>query len=80
MKLLSFLFAIAISFNALAGEVYTVIANPGENASKSVQLNWHTDTDADPTYCFYTECSDIHWARARKAVPQQHLCTAFDSM
>lgn len=80
MRIFSLLFTIAIAINALATEVYTVIANPGENASKSMQLNWHTDTDAPATYCFYTECSDLHWARARKAAPQQHLCTAFDSM
>lgn len=80
MRILSTLIAAFIAFTSFAGEVYTVIANPGENASKSVRINWHTDTSDTDTHCFYTECSDVHWARAKKATPMQEICTVFDSM
>ena len=80
MRISALILASALSLSAWASNVYTVIANPGENASKSVRLNWHSDIDGEATHCFYTECSDIHWARAKKATPQQELCTAYDSM
>ena len=80
MRITSFLLVSILCFSAWANEVYTVIANPGENASKSIRLNWHTNIGSEATHCFYTECSDVHWARAKKATPQQELCTAYDSM
>lgn len=80
MRTISFLLASLLSLCLWASEVYTVIANPGENASKSVRLNWHSDQYNENTFCFYTECSDLHWARAKKATPQRELCTAYDSM
>lgn len=80
MRLASILFAVVISLNAFASNVYTVIVNPGENASKSVRLNWHSNQYNENTFCFYTESSDIHWARAKKATPHRELCTAYDSI
>ena len=80
MRLSSLILAFFLCLSAWASDVYTVIANPGENASKSVRLNWHSDIDNDATQCFYTDCSDIHWARAKKVAPQQEICEVFDSM
>lgn len=80
MRIITTLLATIIAIATYAGEVYTVIANPGENASRSVRLNWHTDLDSEKTYCFYTECSDTDWKLAKKVSPTQELCTAYDSM
>ena len=80
MRITSLILFSLLSISAWASEVYTVIVNPGENASKSVRLNWHSDINDESTHCFYTECSDIHWARTKKASPKQELCTAYDSM
>ncbi|MBE6310304.1 MAG: metallophosphoesterase family protein [Bacteroidales bacterium] len=80
MRITSFILASLLCVSVWAGDVYTVIANPGENASKSVRLNWHSNLYNENTFCFYTECSDIHWARVKKITPRQELCTAFDSM
>ena len=80
MRLSSLILAFFLCLSAWASDVYTVIVNPGENASKSVRLNWHSDIDNDATQCFYTDCSDIHWARAKKVAPQQEICEVFDSM
>ena len=80
MRLSSLILAFFLCLSAWASDVYTVIANPGENASKSVRLNWHSEIDNDATQCFYTDCSDIHWARAKKVAPQQEICEVFDSM
>lgn len=63
-----------------ASDVYTVIANPGEKASKSIRINWHSDLNDEPTYCFYTECNDNNWNKVKKAIAKQELCTAYDSM
>ncbi len=59
---------------------YTVIANPGEDASQSIRLNWHTDEDSEATICFYTEASDTEWKNARTITPQMELCAQFDSI
>lgn len=80
MRFLSLLFATIIASSAFAQEIYTAIANPGENASYSVRLNWHSDIDTEKTYCFYTECNDTAWNNVISAKAKQKLCTAYDSM
>lgn len=80
MRIISSLLASFLAFTAYAGEVYTVIANPGENAASCVRLNWHSDLDDGETYCIYTETTDKDWKFAKKAAVKQELCTVFDSM
>lgn len=60
--------------------VYTVITNPGEDASKEMRINWHTDVDSGESFCVYTKRSDTKWKRAKSVKANQELCTVFDSI
>lgn len=80
MKFITTILAALAPLAALAGNVYTVIANPGENASTTARVNWHSDIADRPAYCFYTLCSDTAWANAAKASASRELCTVYDSI
>jgi hypothetical protein len=58
---------------------YTVIANPGENASTEIRLNWHTDPGSGDSYITYTKKTDKNWKKAITVQADQALCTVFDS-
>lgn len=60
--------------------VYTVIVNPGANASNEIRLNWHTDTGTGPSYISYTKKSDKNWKNAISLAADQAICTSFDSI
>jgi hypothetical protein len=59
---------------------YTVIANPGENASTEIRLNWHTDPGSGDSYITYTKKTDKNWKKAITVQADQALCTVFDSI
>ena len=59
---------------------YTIIANPGENASSEIRLNWHTNPGSGDSYITYTKKSDKNWKKAIRARADQELCTVFDSI
>lgn len=59
---------------------YTIIANPGENASTEIRLNWHTNLGSGHSYITYTKRSDKNWKKALKVRANQELCTVFDSI
>ena len=59
---------------------YTVIANPGENASTEMRLNWHTDLGSGDSFITYTKKTDKNWKQARTTKADQELCTVFDSI
>ena len=59
---------------------YTIIANPGENASSEIRLNWHTDLGSDDSYLIYAKRSDKNWKKAIRVRADQELCTVFDSI
>jgi predicted phosphodiesterase len=59
---------------------YTIIANPGENASREIRLNWHTSLGGGDSYITYTEKSDKNWRKAIKVRADQELCAVFDSI
>lgn len=80
MRILSFFISSIIALSVFADDVYTIIANPGENASNSVRINWHSDIDAEKTHCFYIDCNNSDWSKAKKVKAKQELCTAYDSM
>lgn len=90
MKRKSFLLVIAILASSVwlayaqnkpkANDAYTVIANPGEQASKEMQIGWHTDPGSGDSFCIYTKRSDTKWAKARTVKADQELCTIFDSI
>ena len=59
---------------------YTVIANPGETATNSIRINWHTDIGSGKSYCTYTKRSDSQWKEAKRAKAKQDVCVAYDSL
>ena len=59
---------------------YTIIANPGENASTEIRLNWHTNLGSGQSYITYTKKSDKNWKKAIRVRANQELCTVFDSI
>ncbi len=59
---------------------YTIIANPGENASSEIRLNWHSNLGSGDSYIVYTKKSDKNWKKAIRARADQALCTVFDSI
>ena len=59
---------------------YTIIANPGENASTEIRLNWHTNLGSGHSYITYTKRSDKNWKKAIRVRANQELCTVFDSI
>lgn len=63
-----------------AEEPHTVIVNPGEDATTSVRINWHSDLDGSQTYCFYTTADDTKWTQARRVEPSREECGVFDGM
>ena len=65
---------------AQVGEAYTVIANPGQDASTSIRLNWHTDENSPQRVCHYTSTDDTSWANVKTVAASQELCTVFDSI
>ncbi len=59
---------------------YTIIANPGENASSEIRLNWHTNLGSGDSYITYTKKSDKNWKMSIRARADQELCTVFDTI
>jgi hypothetical protein len=59
---------------------FTIIANPGENASSEIRLNWHTPLGSGDSYLTYTEKTDKNWKKAIKVLAEQELCSVFDSI
>ncbi|RYG16252.1 MAG: metallophosphoesterase family protein [Chitinophagaceae bacterium] len=82
------LFLFLVTFTALVrlnpvsaqNTPYTIIANPGENASSEIRLNWHTNLGSGDSYIIYTKISDKNWNKAIWARAEQELCTVFDSI
>lgn len=66
--------------NGSSKSVYTVIANPGENASTEIRLNWHTDPGSGEQSITYTKKTDKNWKNARTVKADQELCAVFDSI
>lgn len=58
----------------------TVIVNPGVDATTSVSINWHTDSDAPLSYCFFTTADDTDWSEARRVEPMRSVCDVYDNM
>ena len=80
MKLIFAMILSVLPLVAVA-EVYTIIANPGEDASTCVRLNWHADLDdADAVKCVYTDVADTDWSEADIIVPTIEFCSEFDSV
>lgn len=74
---------VAVIFSALSlpgdAQVSTVIANPGENSSTEVNINWHSPQKKGYRKITYAPVGDAK-AKYGNAKAHQELCTAYDSM
>lgn len=79
--LLALFAACAITGNMYSQQKeYTVIANPAETSSSAMRINWHSDEGDDCATCYYTKRCDSLWKDSKKALADQSLITAFDSL
>ena len=80
-KLSTFLLALCASALPVVAEApRTVIVNPGEDATTSVRINWHSDLDGADTYCFFTTADDSEWANVQRIEPVREQCDVYDGM
>ena len=78
---ITLLATIVLALSATAqNNAYTVIANPGQDASTTIRLNWHTDENSPQSVCHYTTIDDTSWANAKTVTASQELCTIFDGI
>lgn len=75
-----FIFIIGLFSAQGQSHFYTIIANPGENASSEMRFNWHQDLDKGKSYIVYTTLSDKDWKKAKEVGSNQEICTVFDSI
>ncbi len=75
-----FVLLLWVSPIAAQNKVFTVIANPGENAKSQIGLNWHTELESGDSYIIYTKTSDKTWKNAITIPAKQEICTVFDSI
>ena len=61
-------------------KIYTLIANPGENASNEIRFNWHQDLNMGKSYIIYTPLTNKDWKKAKIFEADQAICTVFDSI
>lgn len=52
--------------DATQSDAYTIIANPGEDATTEMNISWHTDLQNTESYIIYTKKDDINWENAIK--------------
>ncbi len=74
--------AMALSFGcgARAQEVYSIVTNPGENASSEMNIGWHAGLGNTNCFVIYTRKSDSTWAQAAKAKGAYQYCDVFDGV
>jgi hypothetical protein len=80
LPLIAIIFLVWLSPALAQTTAYTIIANPGENASGEIRLNWHTDSGSGDSYITYTKKSDKNWKNATTVRADQAICTVFDSI
>lgn len=79
-NLIAFGVAITVAMPVLADAPHTVIVNPGEDATTSARVNWHSDIGGPDTYCYLTTAGDTDWSEARRIEPVREECTVYDNM
>lgn len=63
-----------------AGEVYSIVSNPGEDASTQMNIGWHADLECTNGFVSYTKKSDTAWARAVNVKGTWERCDVFDGV
>ncbi len=66
--------------NATPSDAYTIITNPGEDASTEMNISWHMDQGISGGQIIYTEKSDTEWAHAIASPGVCKASSVFDGM
>ena len=69
-----------VSVQATEPDAYTIITNPGEDASTRMRISWHTDEGVLGSCLIYTKRSDTSWANARAVMGEFELATAWNGI
>jgi len=69
-----------VSVQAAEPDAYTIITNPGEDASTQMRISWHTDEGVLGSHLLYTKKSDTNWANAKKVTSEFELATAWNGI
>lgn len=80
MRTILCIFAICQWLALFSQSAYTVIANPGQNASKEVNINFHTDLGSPQSVVKYMPVGEAGWEKAKSVRAKMSLCEAYDSM
>jgi len=65
---------------AVAGSVYSIVTNPGEDASTQVNIGWHADVGVTNCFVTYTKKSDTAWAQAVNVNGTYEYCDVFNGV
>lgn len=63
-----------------ASSVYTIVTNPGEDASTQVNIGWHADLDHTECFITYTEQSDAEWTNAVRVAGSSERTDIFNGI
>lgn len=66
--------------NALVSDAYTIITNPGEDASTEMNISWHMDQGVTDGKIIYTLKSDTLWQNATTTPGTCRASSVFDGM
>ena len=65
---------------AAAPVLYSIVTNPGEDASTQMNIGWHADIGCTNCFVSYTKKSDTAWARAAKVQGTYAYCDIFNGV
>ena len=63
-----------------ASSVYSIVTNPGEDASTQMNIGWHADLDHTECFITCTERSDAQWANAVRIAGASQRSDVFDGI
>lgn len=64
----------------IAGSVYSIVTNPGEDASTQMSIGWHANIDATNCFVTFTKKSDAAWAQAEIVKGTYDYCDTFNGI
>ncbi|HOX55714.1 MAG TPA: metallophosphoesterase family protein [Candidatus Paceibacterota bacterium] len=72
--------ALSLGAPAIAGSVYSIVTNPGEDAATQMNIGWHADLGATNCFVTYAKKSDTNWAHAATVNGTCERCDIFNGV
>lgn len=66
--------------SANAVSVFSIVANPGEDASTQIHIGWHALSGTTNSRVLFTKKSDVRWRRAVSVFGHHEHCDLFDGI